>query len=247
MSHSVWETATIDDTIREITTGARLDYRAGPIHEGEGEGDLPPAWGVDVESYAVGYEPVGETSIGNASERYSHSKFSRFRTPADRLAEHNEGRHPSDGTLSARLARLDKKRITQAYCSRFDVTQFQRDEAVRAMLLLNLDGFGQNKRIEKVALTVIRVVVNYNRFAHLRKKDAPRISETEDFKRLAKSVHLDKRTMRRLSRSIKEKLSAAEFFKKDLEHQDLRQAEFQHRNERDTQQPGHTWPEHPSK
>ncbi len=110
MSHSVWETATIDDTIREITTGARLDYRARPMHEGEGDGDLPPAWGVDVESYAVGYEPVGETSIGNASERYSHSKFSRFRTPADRLAEHNEGRHPSDGALSARLARLDKKR-----------------------------------------------------------------------------------------------------------------------------------------
>jgi hypothetical protein len=115
------------------------------------------------------------------------------------------------------------------------------------MLLLNLDGFGQNKRIEKVALTVIRVVVNYNRFAHLRKKDAPRISETEDFKRLAKSVDLDMRTMRRLSRSIKEKLSAAEFFEKDLERQDLRQAEFQHRNERDTQQSGHAWPEHPSK
>ena len=246
MSHSVWETATIDDTIREITTGARLDYRAGPIHGGEGEGDLPPAWGVDVESYAVGYEPVGETSIGNASERYSHSKFSRFRTPADRLAEHNEGRHPSDGALSARLARLDKKRITQAYCSRFDVTQFQRDEAVRAMLLLNLDDFGQNKRIEKVALTVIRVVVNYNRFAHLRDENGTRISETEDFKRLAESVKLDKRTMRRLSRSIKEKLSAAEFFEKDLERQDLRQAEFQYRNRPDRQQPGHEWPGHAS-
>lgn len=242
MSQLVWETATIDDTIREITTGARLDYRAGPIHESEGDGDLPPAWGVDVESYAVGYEPVGETSIGNASERHRHSKFSRFRTPADRLAEHNEGRHPSDGTLSARLARLDKKRITHAYCSRLDITQFQRDEAVRAMLLLNLDDFGQNKRIEKVALTVIRVVVNYNRFAHLRDEDGTRISETGNFKRLAESVNLDQRTMRRLSRSIKEKLSAAEFFKKDLERQELRQAEFQHRNKRERQQPGQTWP-----
>jgi len=246
MSQSVWETATIDDTTREITTGARLDYRAGPIHEDEGDGELPPAWGVDVESYAVGYEPVGETSIGNAAERYSHSKFSRFRTPADRLAEHNEGRHPSDGTLSARLARLDKKRITQAYCSRLNLTQFQRDEAVRAMLLLNLDDFGQNKRIEKVALTVIRVIVNYNRFAHLQKTDAQRISETEDFKKLAESVDLDKRTMRRLSRSIKENLSTAEFFEKDLERQDLRQAEFQYRNGPDRHQPGHEWPDHES-
>jgi hypothetical protein len=242
MSQSVWETATIDDTIRDIATGARLDYRAGPIHENEGDGDLPPAWGVDVESYAVGYEPVGETSIGDASERHRHSKFSRSRTPADRLAEHNEGRHPSDGTLSARLARLDKKRITQAYCSRLKVTQFQRDEAVRAMLLLDLDDFGQNKRIEKVALTVIRVVVNYNRFAHLHDVDGTRISETGDFKRLAESVDLDTRTMRRLSRSIKEKLSAAEFFETDLERLDLRQAEFQHRNERDTPRHGHAWP-----
>jgi hypothetical protein len=110
------------------------------------------------------------------------------------------------------------------------------------MLLLNLDDFGQNKRIEKVALTVIRVVVNYNRFAHLRDENGTRISETEDFKRLAESVKLDKRTMRRLSRSIKEKLSAAEFFEKDLERQDLRQAEFQYRNRPDRQQPGHEWP-----
>jgi hypothetical protein len=115
------------------------------------------------------------------------------------------------------------------------------------MLLLNLDDFGQNKRIEKVALTVIRVVVNYNRFAHLRDEDGTRISETEDFKRLAESVKLDKRTMRRLSRSIKEKLSAAEFFEKDLERQDLRQAEFQYRNRPDRQQPGHEWPAPASK
>jgi hypothetical protein len=111
------------------------------------------------------------------------------------------------------------------------------------MLLLNLDDFGQNKRIEKVALTVIRVIVNYNRFAHLRDEDGTRISETKAFKREADSVNLDKRTMRRLSRSIKEKLSAAEFFDKDLQRQDLRQAEFQHRSERDTPQSGHTWPD----
>jgi hypothetical protein len=109
------------------------------------------------------------------------------------------------------------------------------------MLLLNLDDFGQNKRIEKVALSVIRVVVNYNRFSHLRKIDAPRISETNEFKQLAESVKLDKRTMMRLSRSIKEKLSAAEFFEKDLARQDLRQAEYQHRYERDKQRSGHSW------
>ena len=52
--------------------------------------------------------------------------------------------------------------------------------------------------------------------------------------------------MRRLSRSIKEKLSVAEFFEKDLERQDLRQAKFQYRNGRDNQHPGHTWADHAS-
>jgi hypothetical protein len=241
MDQSVWETAAIDAEIKEIANGSRLDYRAGPIHPGEGDGSLPAAWDVDVESYAVGYEPVGETSIGDASERYRHSKFSRFRTPADRLSKLNEGRHPSDGTLGARLARLDKKRITQAYCSRLAVTSFQRDEAVRAMLLLNLDAFGQNKRIEKVALTVIRIVVNYNRFSHLQKINAQRISESDAFNELAEPIDLDKRTMRRLSKSIKDQLIAAEFFQKDLEHQELRQAESQQRNDQESRSIGHEW------
>jgi hypothetical protein len=134
MEQPVWDTATIDAEIKEVAEGSRLDYRAGPIHPGEGDGSLPAAWGVDVESYAVGYEPVGETSVGNASERNRHSKFSRFRTPANQLSKLNEGRHPSDGALGARLARLDKKRITQAYCSRLNLTTFQRDEAIRAIL-----------------------------------------------------------------------------------------------------------------
>lgn len=241
MDQSVRETAAIDTEIKEIANGSRLDYRAGPRHPGEGDGSLPAAWDVAVESYAVGYEPVGETSIGDASERDRHSKFSRYRTPANRLSKLNEGRHPSDGTLGARLARLDKKRITQAYCSRLAVTSFQRDEAIRAMLLLDLDRFGQNKRIEMVALTVIRIVVNYNRFSHLRKIEAQRISETEDFNDLAERVDLDKRTMRRLSKSIKAQLRAADFFQKDVEQQELRHAALQHRTDQESRSVGHKW------
>lgn len=45
-----------------------------------------------------------------------------------------------------------------------------------------------------------------------------RISKTEDFERLAESVDLDKRTIRWLSGSIKEELSAAELFEKNLEN-----------------------------
>lgn len=242
MGQSVWSIATIDDDIFRIETGERLDFRGGSLHDGEGDGSLPPAWDVSVESYAVGYEPVGATSIGTASERRWHTRFSYLRTPADRLSLFNEGRHNSDGTLGARLARLDKKRITQAYCSVLDVSPFQRDEAVRAMLLLNLDNFGQQKRIEKVALTVIRIVVNYNRFSHLKKPEAERISETEVFKQLADEVGLDKRTMTRLSKRIKEELVAVEFFQRDSEQADIRHAQFQQRNGLETRSVGHYWP-----
>lgn len=242
MSQSVLSTATIDDDILGIVTGERLDFRSGPLHDGEGDGSLPPAWDVSVESYTVGYEPVGATSIGTASERRWHTRFSFLRTPADRLSLLNEGRHNSDGTLGARLARLDKKRITQAYCSVLDVTPFQRDEAVRAMLLLNLNKFGQQKRIEKVALTVIRIVVNYNRFSHLRRPEADRISETETFKRLAEEVGLDTRTMTRLSKSIKEELVAVEFFERDSEKADIRRTQFQQIIGRETRSVGQDWP-----
>lgn len=242
MELPVRNTATIDDDILTIGAEERLDFRAGPHHEDEGDGELPPAWGVDVESYAVGYQPVGATSVGTASERNSRGRYRYLRAPDDRLSKLNEGRHRSEGNLSARLARLDKKRITQAYCSELAVTAFQRDEAVRAMLLLDLDVFGQHKRIEKVALTVIKIVVTYNRYAHLRKKDAPRISQTDEFKKLAEAVELDTRTMRRLSRRIKEELREVDFFEKDYDRSERRQqpAASQYRTTSDS--PGQRWP-----
>lgn len=222
MHNSPWLKNQIGDDIKAIVGDQpRLNYRSHSPHANEGDGDLPPAWGVEVDSLAVGYEPVGETSIGTARERYFHSRFSYLRTPADRLAELNEGRHPSDGTLSARLARLDKKRITLAYTSALGLTPYQRDEAVRAMLLLNLDNFGRSKKIEKVALTVIRIVVNYNRLVQIhginssRLSKFTRISETENFQDLAAEVELDTRTMTRLERNIKDQLSKVGFFERD--------------------------------
>jgi hypothetical protein len=241
MSKPVGVVASVGTGVEDIVAGKRLDYRAGPYHEDEGDGTLPPAWDVDVESYAVGYEPVGATSVGTASERTRHTRFSYLRTPADKLFKLNEGRHPSDGTLGARLARLDKKRITQAYCSELDVTAFQRDEAVRAMLLLDLDAFGRQKQLEKVALTVIRIVVNYNRLSHLRKLDAERISEAETFKGLAESVDLDTRAMTRLSTRIKNQLSDAEFFDRDNDRVAARHLGYQEQ-ESVSEGPGQHWP-----
>lgn len=107
------------------------------------------------DAYTVGYDPAGATRIGTGTA----DRGTRLR----RLIRQNEGRHQSDGRHSTRAAARDKKRVTQAFCSVLSVTDHQQREAVGLMGRLNLDRFGQQKRLEKIALTVIRVVVDSDR------------------------------------------------------------------------------------
>lgn len=104
------------------------------------------------DAYTVGYDATGDTRVGIGTSNGD----------IDRLIRMNEGRHRSDGNHGAREAARDKKRITQSFCSRLDVTPYQQREAVSIMGQLNLDRFGQQKRLE-VALGVIRFVVNRDR------------------------------------------------------------------------------------
>lgn len=106
------------------------------------------------DAYTVGYDEVGKTRVGIGTSGGN----------IERLVRHNEGRHHLDGSLSAREAARDKKRITQAFCSSLDVSLHQQREAVSIMGRINLDRFGRQKRIEKVALGVIKVVVTRDRF-----------------------------------------------------------------------------------
>lgn len=105
-----------------------------------------------------GYDPYGETRVGIGSADGD----------VERLVLHNEGRHRSDGNHSVREAARDKIRITESFCSHLGVTPYQQSEALSAIGRLNLDRFGQQKRLEKVALAVIKVVVERDRFHRLR-------------------------------------------------------------------------------
>lgn len=124
--------------------------------------DLRPSWHRKrdhaPDDYTVGYDPAGETRVGIGSAGGD----------VTRLVRHNEGRHRSDGNHSTREAVRDKKRITQSFCSELDVTPYQQREAVAAMVSLNLDRFGRQKRLEKVALATIKVIVEWDRFRRLR-------------------------------------------------------------------------------
>lgn len=110
------------------------------------------------DDYTTGYDPSGDTRVGIGSAGGDVSK----------LIRHNEGRHRSDGNHSTREAARDKKRITQSFCSALDVTPYQQREAVAAMGRLNLDRFGHQKRLEKVALATIKVIVERDRFHQFR-------------------------------------------------------------------------------
>jgi hypothetical protein len=105
------------------------------------------------DAYTTGYDPFGETRIGTGTTKGN----------IERLIRQNEGRHHSDGNHSTREAERDKKRITGALCSTLDVTTYQQRRAIAAMSQMNLDRFGQQKRIEKVALCTIGIVVDYER------------------------------------------------------------------------------------
>lgn len=107
------------------------------------------------DAYTVGYDPDGSTRVGvGAADRGTRLR---------RLIRQNEGRHRSDGRHSTREAARDKKRVTQSFCSVLGVTAHQQREAVSLMGQLNLDRFGQQKRLEKIALGVIRIVVDLDR------------------------------------------------------------------------------------
>jgi hypothetical protein len=116
------------------------------------------------DAYTTGYDPLGETRVGIGTANGNIKQLIRL----------NEGRHHSDGNHSTREAARDKKRITESLCTALDVPTYQQRRAVAAMSQMNLDRFGQQKRIEKVALCTIGIVVDRERRRHFLQGNDPR-------------------------------------------------------------------------
>ncbi|MFB6072209.1 MAG: DNA-directed RNA polymerase subunit epsilon [Halobacterium sp.] len=137
---------------------------------------------------------------------------------------HDE-RHTATEGHSKRAHYLDRLRTTQALCNAVDVTPWQRDVALGVMGEIDLTEFGSQRAIEKVALVVIRHVVDVDRrrYFGLDDLDAGDVSpdRMEDlyeqykrhdvtdepaFRELADRYGLDKTSLNRLRRVLTDQL-----------------------------------------
>ena len=111
----------------------------------------------------------------------SATRIGRAESPDHDLSENirrlHEERHPAMEGYSERAHRLEKLRLTHALCSSLELTPWQRDRAIGTMVDLDLTAFGSQRAIPKVALVVIRHVVDREREHHLGLHDDEWIAE----------------------------------------------------------------------
>lgn len=111
----------------------------------------------------------------------SATQIGRAESPDADLSESvrrlHEERHSATTGHSARMHRLDKLRISHALCNDLSLTPWQRDRVVGIMADLDLTAFGSQRAIPKVALVVVRHVVDRERERYLGLHDQEWIGE----------------------------------------------------------------------
>ena len=172
------------------------------------------------DAYSTGYDASGETRVGIGTADGD----------IERLIRLNEGRHHSDGDHSTREAARDKKRITESFCSYLDVTPYQQHRAVVAMTQMNLDRFGQQKQIEKVALCTICIIVDRERrrwfldgnspadidLSNVEDGDFPdRCSQQGKFQTLCSQYGVSDADRYSVTRIVKRELKAIDYFERE--------------------------------
>jgi len=158
----------------------------------------------------------------------SATQIGRAESPDADLSENvrrlHEERHSAMAGHSSRMHRLDKLRIAHALCNDLSLTPWQRDRVVGIVADLDLTAFGSQRAIPKVALVVIRHVVDRERERHLGLHDeewiaglAPErlgdlydqfqsITDEEAFSELVAKYDLNVTSLNRLRRVLKEQL-----------------------------------------
>ena len=157
------------------------------------------------------------TTIGRASDPASDVSES--------LRRLHEERHPAMRGHSSRLHRLDKLRVAHALCNHLDLTGWQRDRVLGVMEELDLTAFGSQRAIPKVALVVVRHVVDVERRRYLGLEDGEylagkspdelaelydafhSIKDEPSFERLLDVHDLDKTSLNRLRNVLVERLA----------------------------------------
>jgi hypothetical protein len=142
----------------------------------------------------------------------------------ENLRRLHDEQHPAMDGHSARMHRLEKARITHAFCSTLSLTAWERDRALGIMTDLDLTAFGSQRAIEKVALVVVQYVVDDERRRRLGLHDQAWVSERspetleslydrfesikEDprYQELLAAHDLDTTSVNRLNRTLREQL-----------------------------------------
>lgn len=158
----------------------------------------------------------------------------------ERIRRLHDEQHPAMRGHSGRMHRLDKARLTQAYCNTLNLTRWERDRALGIMTELDLTTFGQHRSISKVALVVIQYVVDDERRRQLGLHDTEwvrSLSETKleslyeryeslkddpRYRDLMTAEGLDKTSVNRLSRTLQEQLAREELRGRVLGHSPYR-------------------------
>ncbi len=136
---------------------------------------------------------------------------------------HDE-QHPAMQGHSGRMHRLDKARITHAFCNELALTPWERDRALGIMTDLDLTAFGSQRAIPKIALVVIRYVVDEERKRRLGLHDTDWVQQqppeklenlydrfdsmTDDgrYRELLNEFDLDTTNVNRLTRTLRAQL-----------------------------------------
>ena len=105
----------------------------------------------------------------------SATLIGRPKRPGEEVGENirrlHEEQHPAMTGHSARMHRLEKARITHAFCNTLGVTPWERDRALGIVTELDLTAFGSQRAVPKVALVALAYVVDDERQRRLGLKD----------------------------------------------------------------------------
>jgi len=158
----------------------------------------------------------------------SATRIGRADSPENDLREsvrrlHDE-QHPAMAGHSERMHRLDKARIAHALCSTLGLTSWERDRVLGIVTDLDFTRFGSQRAIPKVALVVVQYVVDRERQRQLGLHDHERIAslpeaelealydrftsikDEEPYRELLDAHGLDKTSVNRLNRVLREQL-----------------------------------------
>jgi hypothetical protein len=187
------------------------------VHAGPGDGSLGRIDAVKDERFRR-WDVVTPSATLIGRPRHAHEDVS------ESLRRLHDEQHPAMAGHSERMHRLEKVRITHAFCNNLALTPWERDRALGIMADLDLTAFGSQRAIQRVALVVIRHVVDEERKRRLglhddewvRERSPEELTElseqfeslTDDgqFRLLMDEHGLDVTAVNRLTRTLRDQL-----------------------------------------